>query len=78
MIPVAIGAGEGADFRAPLGRAVIGGVITSTILTLLVIPTFYEILTEWRDWILDRLRGRRPARAHAPQREQPEGEPEPV
>jgi HAE1 family hydrophobic/amphiphilic exporter-1 len=48
MIPVAIGAGEGADFRAPLGRAVIGGVITSTILTLVVIPTIYEIFSEWR------------------------------
>ncbi|MGH7581916.1 MAG: efflux RND transporter permease subunit [Gemmatimonadales bacterium] len=44
MLPVAIGAGEGADFNAPLGRAVIGGVIASTILTLLVIPTFYEIV----------------------------------
>ena len=49
MIPVALGLGEGADFRAPLGRAVIGGVITSTLLTLLVIPTFYEILDEWRE-----------------------------
>lgn len=49
MVPVAIGAGEGADFRAPLGRAVIGGVITSTVLTLLVIPTVYEILSGWRD-----------------------------
>ena len=49
MIPVALGSGEGADFRAPLGRAVIGGVITSTVLTLLVIPTFYDILSEWRD-----------------------------
>jgi HAE1 family hydrophobic/amphiphilic exporter-1 len=49
MIPVAIGAGEGADFRAPLGRAVIGGVITSTILTLVVIPTIYEIFSEWRE-----------------------------
>jgi len=48
MIPVALGVGEGADFRSPLGRAVIGGVITSTFLTLLVIPTFYEILDEWR------------------------------
>ena len=48
MIPVAIGSGEGAQFRAPLGIAVIGGVITSTLLTLLVIPTFYEILDEWR------------------------------
>jgi HAE1 family hydrophobic/amphiphilic exporter-1 len=44
MVPVALGRGEGADFRAPLGRAVIGGVITSTVLTLLVIPTFYEII----------------------------------
>jgi HAE1 family hydrophobic/amphiphilic exporter-1 len=60
MIPVAIGAGEGADFRAPLGRAVIGGVITSTFLTLLVIPTIYEILDEWREWLLARFRRRRP------------------
>ncbi len=51
MMPIALGLGEGADFRAPLGRAVIGGVITSTILTLVVIPTFYEILDEWRQWI---------------------------
>jgi len=55
MIPVAIGAGEGADFRAPLGRAVIGGVITSTILTLVVIPTIYEIFAEWRGWFRRRL-----------------------
>ncbi|MDA1080370.1 MAG: efflux RND transporter permease subunit [Gemmatimonadetes bacterium] len=48
MIPVALGNGEGADFRAPLGRAIIGGVITSTFLTLLVIPTVYEILDDWR------------------------------
>ena len=54
MIPVALGVGEGADFRAPLGRAVIGGVITSTVLTLLVIPTFYEILDEWRERLLAR------------------------
>jgi HAE1 family hydrophobic/amphiphilic exporter-1 len=54
MVPVAIGAGEGADFRAPLGRAVIGGVLTSTLLTLLVIPTFYEILDEVRSWVLGR------------------------
>ncbi len=48
MIPVALGRGEGAQFRAPLGVAVIGGVITSTLLTLLVIPTFYEIMDGWR------------------------------
>jgi HAE1 family hydrophobic/amphiphilic exporter-1 len=49
MVPVALGIGEGADFRAPLGRAVIGGVLTSTVLTLLVIPTIYEIMDEWRE-----------------------------
>jgi len=48
MIPVALGRGEGAQFRAPLGVAVMGGVITSTLLTLLVIPTGYEIVDEWR------------------------------
>src|SRR4029079_15798584 len=50
MVPVALGLGEGADFRAPLGRAVIGGVITSTLLTLIAIPTFYEIFDAWRSW----------------------------
>ncbi len=56
MIPVAIGYGEGADFRAPLGRAVIGGVIASTVLTLVVIPTVYEIMEEWRERMLARFR----------------------
>ena len=56
MLPIAVGAGEGADFRAPLGQAVIGGVITSTVLTLLVIPTLYESLAGFRDWFVSRLR----------------------
>ena len=51
MIPVALGIGEGADFRAPLGRAIIGGTITSTFLTLLVIPTVYEIMDEWKQHV---------------------------
>jgi HAE1 family hydrophobic/amphiphilic exporter-1 len=60
MIPVAIGHGEGADFRAPLGRAVIGGTVTSTLLTLLVIPTVYEILDDFREWVAAKI-GRRVA-----------------
>lgn len=55
MIPVALGSGEGAQFRAPLGVAVIGGVITSTVLTLLVIPTFYEIFDNIRTWFSTRV-----------------------
>jgi HAE1 family hydrophobic/amphiphilic exporter-1 len=57
MFPVALGHGEGSQFRAPLGVAVIGGVIASTLLTLLVIPTFYEVLDEMREWLFDRFRG---------------------
>ena len=49
MMPIALATGEGSQFRSPLGVAVIGGVITSTFLTLLVIPTFYEILYELRE-----------------------------
>jgi len=69
MVPVALGAGEGGEFRAPLGIAVIGGVLTSTLLTLLVIPTVYETLADMRDWLGARLRGTkaepRTAPAHA-------------
>jgi len=57
MIPVALGSGEGGDFRAPLGISVIGGVVTSTLLTLLVIPTVYESLADTRDWLVARIRG---------------------
>jgi hydrophobic/amphiphilic exporter-1 (mainly G- bacteria), HAE1 family len=68
MIPVAMGSGEGGDFRAPLGISVIGGVITSTLLTLLVIPTVYESLADTRDWIIARFKGekRHHKKAHEP------------
>jgi HAE1 family hydrophobic/amphiphilic exporter-1 len=56
MVPVALGGGEGGDFRAPLGISVIGGVLTSTLLTLLVIPTVYETLADTRDWMGRRMR----------------------
>ena len=48
MVPTAIGTGMGSEFRAPMAVAVIGGVITSTFLTLLVVPVvfaFFERLT---------------------------------
>jgi HAE1 family hydrophobic/amphiphilic exporter-1 len=64
MVPVALGHGEGADFRAPLGRAVIGGVLTSTLLTLLVIPTFYDVLCAMRDRLGRLFHRDRQSRAH--------------
>lgn len=64
MVPVAIGHGEGADFRAPLGRAVIGGVITSTLLTLLVIPTLYDIMAGLRETVFGLFRRSSKTRSH--------------
>jgi multidrug efflux pump subunit AcrB len=44
MIPMAIGAGEGGEQNAPLGRAVIGGLLVATVFTLFVVPLFYSLL----------------------------------
>jgi len=44
MLPLAIGLGEGAEQQAPMGRAIIGGVITSTLLTLVVVPVIYSYI----------------------------------
>lgn len=44
MIPVAVGTGAGAEMRAPMGHAVIGGLITSTLLTLFIVPVIYSLL----------------------------------
>ncbi|MDD2919188.1 efflux RND transporter permease subunit [Rhodoferax sp.] len=49
MLPVAIGLGEGGEFYRPLAVAIIGGTITSTLLTLLVVPTFYDSIEIARD-----------------------------
>ena len=44
MVPMALGIGEGAEQNAPLGRAVIGGLLFATASTLLVVPVIYSIL----------------------------------
>ena len=49
MLPVAIGIGEGGDFYRPMAIAIIGGTITSTMLTLLVVPAFYDSIEIARD-----------------------------
>ncbi|MBK9089530.1 MAG: efflux RND transporter permease subunit [Holophagales bacterium] len=51
MLPLALGLGQGAEMRAPLGRAVIGGLITSTVLTLLVVPVVYALFDDFAAWI---------------------------
>jgi HAE1 family hydrophobic/amphiphilic exporter-1 len=58
MLPVAIGVGEGGEFYRPMAVAIIGGVITSTFLTLLVIPSFYDSIEIKRDHLVQKLRSR--------------------
>jgi HAE1 family hydrophobic/amphiphilic exporter-1 len=51
MIPLAFAMTEGSEQRAPMGQAVIGGVITSSVLTLVVVPVVYCYLDDFADWI---------------------------
>ena len=52
MLPVAIGLGEGGEFYRPMAVTIIGGTITSTMLTLLVIPCFYDSIEMMRERML--------------------------
>jgi len=51
-LPIAIGFGSGASFRAPMGIAVIGGLITSTLLTLVVVPVVYTLFDDLQQFRL--------------------------
>ena len=46
MLPIALGVGKGSEIQSPMATAVIGGLITSTFLTLLVVPTVYTLLDD--------------------------------
>lgn len=46
MMPVAIGLGSGAETRAPMGTAIVGGMLTSTVLTLVVVPVVYTLMDD--------------------------------
>jgi HAE1 family hydrophobic/amphiphilic exporter-1 len=49
LVPMALGIGEGAELQAPLARVVIGGLLASTMITLIVVPTVYTIFEEgWK------------------------------
>ncbi len=59
MLPVAFGMGEGAETRAPMGIAVIGGLLTSLFLTLVVVPAAYDLFDDWQGFFKKRrARGR--------------------
>ena len=49
MIPLALALGEGAEAQAPLARAVVGGLTSSTLITLVVVPVVYYLFEHKRD-----------------------------
>jgi HAE1 family hydrophobic/amphiphilic exporter-1 len=70
MLPLAFAIGAGAEMRAPMARAVIGGLITSTLLTLIVVPVVYTYLDGLRpetirEWVKTRRQRRRATEAEA-------------
>ena len=76
MVPTALGHGEGGEFRAPMAIAVIGGLVVSTVLSLVFVPSFYlvmENVSGFFGWLFRPLVGKRDespeyhaAQAHAP------------
>jgi outer membrane protein len=63
MLPSAMGQGQGSEFRSPISIATIGGLITSTLLTLVVVPVSYLLLAR----TLERVKAWRGSGAHVPQ-----------
>jgi HAE1 family hydrophobic/amphiphilic exporter-1 len=59
MIPVALARGDGAETRVPMGVAIIGGLLTSTVLTLGIVPVVYSLLDEARERVMRRRAARR-------------------
>ncbi len=65
LVPMALGIGEGAELQAPLARVVIGGLLTSTIITLVFVPAMYTLFEEgWRGLFRRGARANTEAGAH--------------
>jgi len=62
MLPLALELGAGAELRAPMARAVIGGLITSTLLTLIAVPVVYSLL----DDLAQKVWSKKPAESKVP------------
>ncbi len=63
MLPLAYGVGDGAEWRNPMGVVCIGGLIASTLLTLLIVPVAYTLLDDAQNAVTRRLRALRPGSA---------------
>jgi HAE1 family hydrophobic/amphiphilic exporter-1 len=51
MLPTALAFGNGSEFRQPMAIAVIGGLMTSTVLSLVLVPVVYEFVDDFERWL---------------------------
>src|SRR5690606_21377939 len=63
MLPIALGLTADASFRMPMAVAVIGGLITSTVLSLIVVPAAFTLVDDAEEWLVAKLRKPKPAAA---------------
>jgi len=56
MLPIAAGFGADADFRSPMAIAVVGGLVTSTLLSLVVIPSVFTVFDDLQHWVVPKLK----------------------
>jgi HAE1 family hydrophobic/amphiphilic exporter-1 len=71
MLPLALGRGDGSEWRSPMGMIAIGGLAASTFLTLLVVPVVYTLVDDAQSLLgrgVARVRGRRVAGSAEPER----------
>lgn len=68
MSPLVLGLGAGAETRAPMGTCVVGGMITSTVLTLIIVPVMYSVVDDLGNWLRTMFSGEKasPASASVP------------
>jgi HAE1 family hydrophobic/amphiphilic exporter-1 len=74
MVPIALGLGLDSAFRAPMAIAVIGGLLSSTALSLIFVPVLFSLVREFEEWLVPKLRGF----VGGPTQENPENLPENV
>ena len=68
MAHIAAGVGADAEFRAPMALVVIGGLVTSTLLSLVVVPVVYALVDDAGEWLSRRVGGPAPGTAARPAR----------
>jgi predicted RND superfamily exporter protein len=65
MMPVALGWAGDPSFRAPMGVAVVGGIVVSTVMSLFIVPATFTVFDDFQQWLAHFFRRPAHAEAHA-------------